>query len=520
MDDKWNILQYTLLGAGIIVLGAGLGEGTDSVPHQGSIIKPNIIYILADDLGYGDLGIYGQRRIETPNIDRLGEEGIIFTQHYTSSPVCAPARCMLLTGKHSGNAYVRANDEWPERGEVRDYLAMLADSTLEGQRPLPAGTLTIGNILQQAGYKTAIVGKWGLGAPHTESIPTKMGFDFFYGYNCQRQAHTYYPLHLYRNENREYLNNDTLRPHTDLNPGDDPYDLKSYERFTSNEYTPDLMFDEITAFVNDNRNNPFFLYWATPIPHLPFQAPQEWVDYYVDKFGDEEPFHGRNYFPHRYPIACYAAMVSYLDDQVGKLVTQLKELGIYENTLIIFTSDNGPATRGDGKNIAWFNSAGPFWSIGGRIKGSLYEGGIRVPMIASWPGVIKPGTVSHHISAFHDVMPTFSEIAGMGIPEETDGISFLPELKGEKQVSHDFMYWEYPASGGQQAVRIGNWKAIRRNMHEGNEIFQLFDLAHDPGETFDVAGNHPDIIQKVNEIASREHTTPINPRYRIGVLGD
>jgi arylsulfatase A-like enzyme len=521
MDQNNFNIQQSLLGIGIFSLSVGLSSCSMRVPDQDYSQKPNIIYILADDLGYGDLGLYGQTRIETPNLDRLGEQGMIFTQHYTSSPVCAPARCMLLTGKHSGNAYIRANDEWPERGDVWDYLAVLADSTLEGQRPLPAGTRTVGTFLQKAGYKTGIVGKWGLGPPHTESIPTKMGFDFFYGYICQRQAHTYYPLHLYRNEHRVYLDNDTVNPRIrGLMPGEDPYDLQSYERYTLNEYTPDLMFDEITAFVNDNRDNPFFLYWATPIPHLPIQAPKEWVDYYVDKFGDEEPYLGdRGYFPHRYPRAGYAAMVSYLDDQVGKLVAQLEELGILENTLIIFTSDNGPG-GGGGTNTQWFNSAQPFRSTGGRIKGSLYEGGIRVPMIAYWPGVIEPGSVSGHISAFHDVLPTFCEISGAEIPDDTDGISFLPELRGENQAPHEFLYWEYPASGGQQAVRIGNWKALRRNMHDGNEAFQLFDLSSDPGETFDVARSNPEIIRRVQEIAVREHTTSENPGFRISVLDE
>jgi arylsulfatase A-like enzyme len=504
-------IQKSLVGIGFLGLSIGISSCTYSDADQP--LRPNIIYILADDMGYGDLGLYGQDKIETPNIDRLGERGIMFTQHYTSSPVCAPARCMLLTGKHAGNAYIRGNDEWAERGDMWDFEPVQADSTLEGQRPMPAGTLTIGTILQQAGYKTAIVGKWGLGAPHTESIPTKLGFDFFYGYNCQRQAHTYYPLHLYRNEHRVYLDNDTVYPHTDLSPGADPYDIRSYERFTLEHYAPDLMFDEITAFVNENRDNPFFLYWATPIPHLPIQAPQEWVDYYVDKFGDEEPYHGRNYFPHRFPRAGYAAMISYLDDQVGKLVTQLEDLGILENTLIIFTSDNGPGSGG-GTNTQWFDSAQPFRSTGGRIKGSLYEGGIRVPMIASWPGVIEPGRVSDHISAFHDVLPTLCDLTGTDVPEDADGISFLPELRGENQAPHEFLYWEYPASGGQQAVRIGQWKALRRNIQRGNETFELFNLENDPGESRDLAGENPGIINQVNEIVKSEHTVSWNPLWR------
>ncbi|MEO0331150.1 MAG: sulfatase-like hydrolase/transferase, partial [Bacteroidota bacterium] len=305
--------------------------------------QPNIIYILADDLGYGDIGAYGQQKIETPNIDALAALGMKFTQHYSGSPVCAPSRCVLLTGKHTGNAYIRGNGEWKERGEVWDFVAMLEDSTLEGQRPLPKEIPTIPKLLKQSGYATGMIGKWGLGAPHTESIPTTMGFDYFYGYNCQRQAHTYYPVHLYENERRVYLRNDTVPPRTRMPEGADPYDLANYADFTLTDYSPDLMFEKLTQFVNEHTDEPFFLYWATPIPHVPLQAPQRWVDYYVEKFGDEEPYLSeRSYFPHRYPHAAYAAMVSYLDEQVGQLVSQLKEMGEYENTLIIFTSDNGP----------------------------------------------------------------------------------------------------------------------------------------------------------------------------------
>ena len=254
--------------------------------------KPNIIYILADDLGYGDIGVYGQQKIETPNIDKLANEGIRFTQHYTGAPVCAPARCILLTGRHSGHAQVRGNDEWADRGNVWNYKAMIADSTLEGQRPLANGTQTIAHLLQNAGYKTGLVGKWGLGAPHTQSTPLAMGFDFFYGYNCQRQAHTYYPVHLYKNERRVFLNNDTVAPHTKLPQNADLYNPKSYSPFNLNVYAPDLMFSEITGFVNENREQPFFLFWATPIPHTALQAPQRWIDYYVKKFGDEKPYDG------------------------------------------------------------------------------------------------------------------------------------------------------------------------------------------------------------------------------------
>jgi arylsulfatase len=482
--------------------------------------KPNIIYILADDLGYGDIGVYGQQKTETPNIDKLANEGIRFTQHYTGAPVCAPARCILLTGRHSGHAQVRGNDEWADRGNVWDYKAMIADSTLEGQRPLTNGTQTIAHLLQNEGYKTGLVGKWGLGAPHTQSTPLAMGFDFFYGYNCQRQAHTYYPVHLYKNERRVFLNNDTVAPHTKLPPNADLYNPESYRLFNLNEYAPDLMFSEITGFVNENHEQPFFLFWATPIPHTALQAPQRWIDYYVKKFGDEKPYDGSSgYFPVCYPHATYAAMISYLDEQLGLLIKQLKELGIYENTLIVFTSDNGPTFTG-GTDSPWFNSGGPFKSEYGFGKGFLNEGGIRVPFIASWPEIIKPGQVSTHQSAFQDVFPSFCEIADIQIPDGLDGISFLPELKGLKQEKHKYLYWEFPEYGGQQAVIIGKWKALRKNMHKGNTTWELYNLETDLAETSDVAGSNPAIVAEVENIVLKEHVKSGNQNWWFNVLGD
>ncbi|SHN32962.1 arylsulfatase [Cyclobacterium lianum] len=481
---------------------------------------PNIIYILADDLGYGDLGCYGQEKIETPHIDALAASGMLFTQHYAGSPVCAPSRAVLLTGQHSGRAQVRGNDEWGDRGDVWDFMAMLADSTLEGQRPIREGTTTLGSLLQGAGYATAIVGKWGLGAPHTEGVPNKQGFDYFFGYNCQRQAHTLYPVHLWENDRRVYLNNDTVPPNTRLPEGADPYARASYSDYFLTDYAPGEMFERITAFVSDQKNNPFFLYWATPIPHVPLQVPTKWVDYYVDKFGDEEPYLGeRSYFPARHPRATYAAMVSYLDEQVGQLVQQLKEQGVYDNTLIIFTSDNGPTFNG-GTDSPWFNSAGPFREERGFGKGYLYEGGIRVPMIASWPVVIDKGTTTDHVSAFYDVMPTLAEIAGVEAPFDSDGISFLPALKGEKQDKHEFLYWEFPSYGGQMAVRMGNWKALRLNMQEQPSEWQLFDLENDPMETNDLAAEHPEIIRKVAQIVAEAHVPAANPRWRFSALGE
>jgi len=488
---------------------------------EGDRQKPNIIFIMADDLGYGDLGSYGQELIETPNLDLLASEGMRFTQHYSGSPVCAPSRCVLLTGKHSGHAYIRGNDEWGDRGEVWDYLAMIADSTLEGQRPLPAGTTTIGTLLQAEGYRTGMVGKWGLGAPHTEGIPNRQGFDFFCGYNCQRQAHTYYPVHLYLNENRLALDNDTVAPHAGLEPGADPYDPENYSDFSLNEYAPDVMFSQMIEFIDDGDDEPFFLYWASPIPHVALQAPARWVDYYVEKFGEEEPYVGEaGYFPTRYPHATYAAMISYLDERIGQLIKKLKMEGKYENTLIIFSSDNGPTFNG-GTDSPWFDSGGPFKSERGWAKAFLHEGGIRVPMIASWPNRIAPGSESDHLSAFWDLLPTVCEAAGASVPEGLDGISYLPELLGnEEQERHPYLYWEFPSSGGQQAVRMDHWKAIRKNILKGNLELELYNLEEDLQELHNLAGEHPDMVQQMKEIMEQEHTSPELERFRMKALDE
>ena len=484
--------------------------------------KPNIIYILADDLGYAELGVYGQTKIETPNIDALAKEGMLFTQHYTSAPVCAPARYMLLTGKHAGHAYIRSNSEWKERGEVWNYRAMEKDSTLEGQGPMPTNTITLAHKIKEAGYTTGIVGKWGLGAPHTHSIPNNMGFDFFYGYNCQRQAHTYYPLHLYKNKNRVHLANDTVAPNTKLPKGADPEDPNSYAAYTLKDYSPDLMFNEITNFVALNKEQPFFMYWATPIPHVALQAPKKWVDYYKKKFGVEKPYLGeRSYFPHQNPRAAYAAMVSYLDENIGKLVQQLKDEGIYENTLIIFTSDNGPSYAG-GADPAYFESAKPFAGGYGKGKGFLYEGGIRVPMIASWPGKIKAGSKSDHISAHYDMFATFSDVAGYENTADNDGLSILPTLLAtENQEKHEFLYWEFPSYGGQVAIRMGDWKVVRQNLNNEKEpTLEVYNLKDDPTETTNVAASHPEILKKAAEIFKTEREAPELEKFKIPLLSD
>ncbi len=481
--------------------------------------KPNIIYILADDLGYGELGIYGQKLIETPNIDALAKSGMLFTQHYTGAPVCAPARCVLMTGRHTGHAHVRGNDEWGARGKVWDYEAMFNDPFLEGQRPLPDSIITLAEILQNANYETGAVGKWGLGAPTTEGVPNKQGFDFFYGYNCQRQAHTYYPMHLWKNEERDLLSNKMIAPHSNLAGDADPNNSASYTDFKLNDYAPDKMHEEALIFLEENKSKPFFLYYASPIPHLPLQAPERWVNYYRNKLGDEKPYTGKSYFPCQFPRATYAGMISYLDEQVGGLINKLKELGIYENTLVVFTSDNGPTYTG-GADTEFFKSAHPFITAKGRGKGSVYEGGIRVPLIAAWPGKIKAGSRTDHISCFYDVMPTICDLVGTSSHSETDGISFLPTLLGQKQKEHEYLYWEFPGYNGQQALRMSNWKAVRKDIKDGNLKIELYDLENDIQEQNDVSLSNLDLIKIIKTIFAAEHVPASIDKFKLEALGD
>ncbi|SHF54341.1 arylsulfatase [Mariniphaga anaerophila] len=428
---------------------------------------------------------------------------------------------MLLTGMHSGHAQIRGNDEWADRGDVWNFEAMNNDPNLEGQRPLKPGTQTIGTLLQQAGYKTAVVGKWGLGGPLTEGIPNKQGFDFFYGYNCQRQAHTYFPQHLWKNTEKVQLNNKMVAPHTKLSQGADPQNPDSYSDFWLTDYAPDLMQKEVIQFIKENKAHPFFMYYATPIPHVPLQAPKNWVDYYVKKFGDEKPYTGdQGYFPQRYPRACYAAMVSYFDEQVGEIVSALKELGLYENTIIMFSSDNGPTFNG-GTDSPWFDSARPFKSERGWGKANLREGGIRIPMIVQWPGKIEPGQTTELISSHYDVLPTIAEILNITPQGSIDGISFAPTLLGKKnQKKHEFLYWEFPSSSGQQAVRFGDWKGLRSNILKDSMQIHLYNLKDDIREQNDVAALHPETVQKIEAIFNQQHTPAENQRFKIKQLGD
>lgn len=449
--------------------------------------KPNIIFILADDLGYGELGCYGQEKIRTPNIDALAAEGMRFTQHYSGSPVCAPSRCTLMTGRHTGHAYIRGNDEMKERGDVWH------DPALEGQRPLPPNTVTIGTLLQQAGYVTSAFGKWGLGGPDSTGHPNKQGFDYFYGYLCQRVAHNYYPTHLWRNNEKHILEGNVyFFPHQKLPEDKDPNDKASYAPYSGEQYSMDLIAEEALKFIRRNRNRPVFLYLPFTIPHVALQVPEDSLKEYERAF-PEIPYKGeRGYLPHPTPRAAYAGMVTRMDSEIGRIMALVKELGLDENTLVIFSSDNGPTFNG-GTDSAFFQSAGPLRGL----KASIYEGGIRVPMIARWPGKITPGTVSDHISAFWDFLPTFADLIGVEAPAEIDGISLLPTLLGKLncQEKHEYLYWEFAQR--MQAVRMGDWKAVRLRLDQEPE---LYNLKNDIGEEQNVADKYPEIVSQMVEI--------------------
>jgi len=510
MQLKFNKLFYLLLLLCFL----------NNCSNKENKVSPNIIYILADDLGYGEVGYNGQEIIKTPNIDLLATNGMVFTQHYSGAPVCAPARYSLITGKHMGHSYIRGNDEWRERGEVWDYIKAFSDPSLEGQRPIPENTVTIGKLLQKAGYTTGMFGKWGLGAPETVGVPNLQGFDAFYGYNCQRQAHNLYPSHLWENETKVFLENDLISPTTKLNPEDNPMDESSYSIFTQKEYAPDKIHQKALSFIENNKDNSFFLLYASPLPHLPLQAPVESVNAYREIIDDPNPYLGnQSYFPNRFPKATYAAMITHLDNQIGELIQKLKEMGQYENTIIVFSSDNGPTYLG-GVDFDFFNSSKPFSNGYGKTKGFLHEGGIRVPMIVSWPNQIKPGSTSDHISSFYDVLPTLCDITGANIPNKIDGISFKNTLLNKKQKTHDFLYWEFPSYKGQQAVRIGKWKGIRKNIFDGNMKIELYNLENDLGEEIDLSKDHPDIIKRIEKIMFNEHETAELDRFKFKELND
>ncbi|WP_437920341.1 arylsulfatase [Sphingobacterium sp. LRF_L2] len=438
--------------------------------------RPNIILIVADDLGYGDVGFNGQQLIQTPHIDQLAREGLKFNQFYAGTAVCAPSRSALMTGQHTGHTFIRGN------------LGVKP----EGQYPIADSVLTIAEVLKQAGYTTGAFGKWGLGPVLSEGDPNKQGFDHFFGYNCQSLAHRYYPTHLWNNSTKVLLeeNGDLL-----------------YQK----QYAPDITQREALAFIEENKDKPFFLFLPHILPHAELLVPEDsLIQYYRGKF-PEERYEGEDYgagtrpagyASQDYPHATFAAMVARLDLYVGQVVEKLQQLGLDQNTIILFSSDNGPHREG-GADPQFFNSNGGLRGF----KRDLYEGGIRVPFVVRWPDVIKPNSTTNHVAAFWDLFPTFTEIAAVKNNSNIDGISILNTWKGKHQKEHPYLYWEFHEQGGKQAIRSGKWKGIRLNAMSAHPApLELYDLQKDPAEQHNIASEHPKIVQKLEKWIKEAHT--------------
>ncbi|WP_018968994.1 arylsulfatase [Rubritalea marina] len=441
--------------------------------------KPNIIYVLADDLGYGDLGCYGQEVIQTPHIDQMAAEGMRFTQHYSGSTVCAPSRSTLLEGKHTGNTYVRGNGRLQMRENPDEMIFPEA--------------------LQRAGYHTAMIGKSGLGCNTDDAtLPAKKGFDYFFGYTSHTGAHFYYPDYLWRNSNGKVEK--VEYPNNTLHEGD--------------QYSSELVIDEALQYIEQQQDGPFFLHLAFQIPHASLRAKEEWKEKYRPILKEtplENPVQQYHYSIEREPKTTFAAMVSHMDHNMGLLLAKLRELGIAENTLVMFASDNGAMEEGQHK-MATFNSNGIL--RGG--KRDMWEGGIRTPMIAWWPGKIASGSETDHLSAFWDVSPTVRELSGADPQADTDGISFVPTLLGQgEQGEHEYLYWEFYAHGGIQAIRRGDWKFI---LYHGKgdrpRKVELFNLAEDISETTNLAQQYPEKVSAFSKELMNARSKPESPHYK------
>ncbi|MFN3298777.1 MAG: arylsulfatase [Sediminibacterium sp.] len=437
--------------------------------------KPNIVFILADDLGYGDLGCYGSKQIHTPNIDALAKSGTLFTQFYAGSTVCAPSRAALMTGLHTGHASIRGN------GEV----------------PLAASDSILPQYLHKAGYKNGIVGKWGLGQTGTTGVPENKGWDFFAGLLHHVEGHFQKPDSAW-----QLMKGKTVRIKI-------PEDQYSNEWFTN----------QAKAFIKEQQTNPFFLYLAYTLPHAELVVPKTAMQSYLfqdgtSKFGVEKAHPtGQHYGPQAYPKAAYAAMVSQMDEYVGQIIAYLKEQNLYDNTIIVFTSDNGTHKEGGRTNqdIQFFNSSGGLRGA----KRDLYEGGIRIPFIVSWKGKIKPSTTNNYIGALWDILPTISEIAGVKDASKLDGISMVNALKGKKQLAHNSLYWEFYEGGFKQAILQNNWKAVR--FYKGTTTIrtELYDLSIDKSETTNIAAQNIEKVLFLEALMDKERTTSSNPLFQI-----
>ena len=463
--------------------------------------QTNVIFILADDLGYRELGSFGQEKIKTPNLDALAKQGMRLTQHYCGNAVCAPSRCVLLTGKHPGQAYVRSNKSTPP----------------EGQQPIPDDEITLAELFQKQGYVTGAFGKWGLGGPESSGRPLNQGVNRFFGYNCQAHAHSYYPSYLWDDDKHiELKNNPPVLGHDSLDQGADESDPDSYNKFKGTDYAPDRINAAALQFVRDNKDKPFFLYYPTVIPHVALHVPDEELKPYHDLGWKDPPFtrgKGFGYTPHFTPRAAYAAMITRMDRYIGNLLKLIDELGLADNTLVVFSSDNSTTHLGQEVDYTFFKSVGELRGL----KGSLYEGGVRVPTLVRWPGKVKPGSQSDHVSGFEDWMPTLMDAIGAAetVPAEVNGISILPTLKGDSQQPREYLYREFPSYGGQQTIRVGDWKAVRQNMTKGNMEIELYNIAKDIGEKNDVAAQHPEVVKrlakKMSEVRTPSDVFPLIP---------
>ncbi|MEE2714889.1 MAG: arylsulfatase [Verrucomicrobiota bacterium] len=458
--------------------------------------KPNIIFIMADDLGWTELGSYGQKIIKTPYLDQLALEGMRFTSNYSGNAVCAPSRCVLMTGKHPGHAFVRDNKA----------------AKPEGQHPIPDSEVTIGELLQKEGYTTGAFGKWGLGNTWSTGNPTKQGFNRFFGYNCQAHAHSYYPATLWSDNELYKLKNEPPIPgHASLPKGSDPTDPRSYDVFKGQDYAPDRINEQALAFIRNNKDKPFYLYYPTVIPHVALHVPDEELKPYLAQKWNDPPFtrdKGYGYTPHFTPRAAYAAMITRMDRYIGNVLNLVKELGLEQNTIVVFTSDNGTTHLKLEVDYDFFESVNPLRGL----KGSLYEGGIRVPLIVKWPGKVKAGSTSDFRTGFEDWMPTLLDLIGAHTkaPKNIDGISIAREILGKNQPARKFLYREFTGYGGQQAVWMGNWKGVRQNMLRKNNKnplkVELYNLKRDISESNDVAANNPEILAKIQKIMKEQHT--------------
>ena len=458
-----NKNKFLYLSSGLLF--ASIGNTVQGQEAVATTERPNVIYLLCDDMGYSDIEAYGQQMISTPNLTRLVNNGMSFTQFYASTAVSAPSRASLMTGQHTGHTKIRGNKEIQP----------------EGQEPLDPNVETIGNLFQQNGYITGCFGKWGMGYPGSGGEANDMGFDVFYGYNCQRKAHSYYPQYLWNNKEKVQLG--------------------------GNSYSQDLIHQEALKFIRDNADKAFFGYFTYTIPHAELTQPQDSiVAMYDGKFYEPNPWYNDgDYGTALNPRTQFAAMITRLDTYVGQIIAELERLGIAEKTLFIFTSDNGPHNEG-GADPTFFNTEERLRGL----KRALYEGGMRVPFIAYWPGTIEAGAISHIQAAGWDMMPTFVELLGEDTnwrDEAMDGLSILPTLTGKgTQQEHEFLYWEFHEENGRQAVRAGDWKLIRQNIKSGNPTHELYNIAEDPHEDNDLAASNPDKVEELKAIMDREHT--------------